>query len=70
MCVKWGCGGVGREGCTYCILALIRMTAAVNVRLPKANSELSSVKSACPYNPSMQKYTTMASADAINIHPR
>jgi hypothetical protein len=35
-------------GDTHCIFALIRITDAVYVRVPKAYSELSSVNSACP----------------------
>jgi hypothetical protein len=32
--------------------------------------ELSSVNSVCPYKPNIQKYTTIASEEAMKIHPR
>ena len=35
-------------GGTYCIFMLIKTTHAVNVIVPSAKMELSSVKSACP----------------------
>jgi hypothetical protein len=45
-------------------------TMAVYVMLPSAKMELSSVNSAAPKSESMQKYTTIASAEAMNIQPR
>ena len=45
-------------------------TTAVYVILPSAKMLLSSVKRASPNKESMQKYTTIASAAAMNIQPR
>ncbi len=55
---------------TYCIFKLMSITILVNVILPMANIELSSEMSVWPYNPSMIKYTIIASAQAMNTQPK